>query len=77
MHRTHANIGNWIEVKLISQGGKCAICNGVMARVNIDHSHKTGKRRGLLCTSCNTSLGKFKDSPEILMNAINYLLLFE
>jgi hypothetical protein len=40
----------------------------------IDHDHKTGKLRGLLCHQCNVGIGNFKDSIDRLMNAILYLL---
>ena len=39
----------------------------------IDHDHKTGKLRGLLCHQCNIGIGNFKDDVNILMNAILYL----
>lgn len=60
------------------QNGKCAICNdfkthdkhGVLA---VDHCHKTGKIRDLLCFKCNTVLGSVNDNIEILKNMINYL----
>ena len=39
----------------------------------LDHCHTTNKIRGILCPSCNTGLGQFKDNPEILTKAINYL----
>lgn len=57
------------------QGGVCAICkekpkNG---RLAIDHLHGTDKVRGLLCSPCNTALGLFKDDPERLAAAIEYL----
>lgn len=39
----------------------------------VDHCHTTGKVRGLLCVSCNLGIGNFKDSTELLQNAINYL----
>jgi hypothetical protein len=39
----------------------------------IDHSHTNGSVRGVLCTQCNTALGKFQDSPELLARAIHYL----
>lgn len=68
-----------------SQGGCCAICrrpetgkhprgvNGI-ARLAIDHCHKSGKVRGLLCMNCNHLLGKAKDDPMILNAAATYLL---
>tara|TARA_Y100000401_G_C8236345_1_gene180731 strand:- start:276 stop:674 length:399 start_codon:yes stop_codon:yes gene_type:complete len=40
----------------------------------IDHDHKTGKLRGLLCHQCNVGLGNFKDDVSILVNAMLYLL---
>ena len=42
---------------LAKQGGKCAICKRKPVRLCIDHNHKTGKVRGLLCPRCNSSLG--------------------
>ena len=51
------------ELVLASQGGVCAICKGppVVHNVyHIDHDHKTGLIRGLLCQSCNTGIGKLK-----------------
>lgn len=39
----------------------------------IDHDHNTNKVRGLLCSNCNTALGKFKDDILILEEAIRYL----
>ncbi len=63
---------------LEKQNGVCAICfkpestkrNKTLA---VDHDHKTGKIRGLLCSHCNRGLGLLKDSPEIIMEAIKYL----
>lgn len=58
------------------QNGACAICGGTdttFGRLAIDHCHDTKKVRGLLCNVCNRSLGGFRDSTEILMNAIKYL----
>lgn len=39
----------------------------------VDHCHKTGFARGILCAQCNTSLGGFRDNIDILKNAILYL----
>ena len=56
-----------------SQDGKCAICNNEMKVINIDHCHETNIVRGLLCTSCNTGIGKLKEDINIMKSAINYL----
>lgn len=67
---------------LLSQNNLCSICNqeetslsslGKVKNLAVDHCHKTGKVRGLLCWKCNVSLGRFKDSIELLQNAIDYL----
>ena len=39
----------------------------------IDHCHKTGKIRGLLCDTCNRALGLFKDDIQMLKNSVAYL----
>lgn len=57
------------------QNHMCALCNKVELSEPpaIDHCHKTGKIRALLCNCCNTGLGKFRDDPELLKSAIEYL----
>lgn len=66
----------------VAQNHCCAICGGKETRVDkngavrfmpVDHCHKTGKIRALLCTSCNTALGGFKDDPELLRKAAAYI----
>jgi hypothetical protein len=66
-----------------AQGGVCAICKkpeclptrwgSFSSRLPIDHDHQTGRVRGLLCHSCNKALGLFKDSPDVLQAAADYL----
>ena len=63
----------------VAQGGKCQICGKVPSgklahsRLNVDHNHKTGQIRGLLCNRCNVALGQFRDDPALLRCAANYL----
>jgi len=65
-----------------AQNGVCAICGkpeiwkhqgGAVCRLAVDHSHKSGKVRGLLCHHCNLLLGNAKDSIQILKSATKYL----
>lgn len=69
------------EAILKSQGGVCAGCKrnvtwkrcGKTMPMNIDHCHKTGQIRGILCLHCNRGLGCAEDNIQILKNWINYL----
>lgn len=47
------------SIKLLEQQGKCEICRKDLTarKINIDHDHRTGKTRGLLCSHCNFMLG--------------------
>ena len=53
----------------------CWICGkpGVTRGLSVDHNHKTGQIRGLLCQSCNRGLRWFSDDPTRLRNAATYL----
>lgn len=66
------------------QNGVCAIYdqpetklfrNGKLTNLSIDHCHETGVVRGLLCHACNTALGTFKDSIDLLDKAKWYVSL--
>jgi len=69
------------ETMLRAQNACCAICGKPEVRVrmerrtslNVDHDHTTGKVRALLCYNCNSGLGHFKDSPNLLWRAAAYL----
>lgn len=64
------------ETKKNSQNGLCAICKkalGMGKKCHLDHCHSTGKIRGMLCSECNTGLGKFVDQPDLLRAAANYI----
>ena len=63
-----------------AQNNKCAICSSLLMDnkgrqigIVIDHDHKSGAIRGLLCSRCNTGLGSFKEDVRALRNAIAYL----
>ena len=60
------------------QGNCCAICKttdpgGRHGNFHIDHCHKTGQVRGLLCYRCNSAIGYLQDSVENCIRASQYL----
>lgn len=59
----------------------CDICggppDGPYAKYAIDHNHTTGQVRGCLCYVCNHAVGRFKDSPMLLIRAAEYLSYYE
>jgi Autographiviridae endonuclease VII len=61
-----------------AQGGRCAVCKGNLERSSrhtcVDHSHRTGKVRGILCRQCNSGLGALQDSVALLDAAKAYLI---
>jgi recombination endonuclease VII len=74
----------WYDASHAAQNGRCAICgcpeamgqrdrSGNPRRLAVDHDHRTGQVRELLCGSCNAGLGNFRDSPAILEAAAAYL----
>jgi hypothetical protein len=63
------------ETILLKQKNGCAICGQIPTnkKLTVDHDHKTGQVRGLLCSLCNMGLGLFKDNVSRLATAIQYL----
>lgn len=63
------------DVLLIKQNYKCLICDRSLLGIKqcTDHSHTTGKIRGILCDYCNKGLGFFFDNPELMDCAAKYL----
>lgn len=58
------------------QNGKCAICGEepkTVRGLHVDHCHKTGAVRGLLCHGCNTGIGALRDDPIVIKKALSYL----
>lgn len=83
MRKTHLRIKFNItpedyDKMLINQKNKCKICGSenIIARkelLAVDHDHKSGKIRGLLCNKCNRGLGCFNDNINLFKKAIKYL----
>jgi hypothetical protein len=76
-HRRAAGINQeQLEAMLAKQGGVCAVCghgaNG-NGKWQVDHDHRSGGVRAILCGNCNAGLGCFDDDIESLQRAIAYL----
>lgn len=82
------NMANWrtkigwidrYENMFLTQEGKCAICGIVFTSENKattphrDHNHITGSPRALLCHRCNTGISLFRENPDYLRLAANYV----
>lgn len=66
------------DALLGKQGGHCALCHRTAkdekkGRLNVDHCHKTGRIRGLLCTPHNRAIGNLGDDEEGLARALAYV----
>lgn len=63
------------ERMMHEQKGRCRICRTSFGQRPpvVDHCHAEGYVRGLLCGECNLGLGKFRDDPELLREAVRYL----
>lgn len=61
------------EKILQDQNGLCKICHKKPKKIVVDHCHKTGIVRGLLCNECNRAIGLLKENLQSLQNAIMYL----
>lgn len=76
LHRYGLTIEQY-KAMVEAQHGVCKICGRPPCdrwkRLHVDHNHVTGKVRGLLCHHCNTALGNFGDSIELLKAAVGYL----
>ena len=77
-YRVHGVCSTKYDEMMVKQKGCCAVCSSKIGssrytRLAVDHCHKTGKVRGLLCSNCNTAIGLMKDSPVRMQKAIQYL----
>jgi hypothetical protein len=84
LHRVYGLMPDDYDRLLNKQGGRCAICQaktpkrrGISSdRIEwcVDHDHRTGKVRGLLCYACNAALGCLDDDIDLFESAIHYLV---
>ena len=77
--------GQFTEI-LEAQNYRCPLCNndlrdrlkhlgnGRGKYPQVDHDHKTGQIRGILCPKCNTALGFFNDDADLLQRATDYVI---
>lgn len=56
-----------------AQNWKCAICRQEK-RLDVDHCHRTGKIRGLLCNGCNTAIARFEENVRVMQQAATYII---
>ena len=71
------------NIMLATQDKKCAICgkaedtvhntSGKLVKLSVDHNHKTGAVRALLCQDCNIAIGYFGEDAERMMNGAKYI----
>lgn len=65
------------ETRFKLQGECCKLCKTIEPNHKhgwmVDHNHETGEIRGILCNACNVGLGAFKDDPNLLALAMEYL----
>lgn len=81
-YRYNISLSDFIELREL-QKDACKICGCHLEinknsslrskKVAVDHCHRTGRVRGLLCFACNTGLGHFRDDLTLLESAIAYL----
>lgn len=75
-HNLKANYNMTLEEwdkMLAEQNGRCGICYKIMEPPCVDHNHKTGQVRGMLCHHCNRGIGFLGDNPTTIKRAVEYL----
>ena len=79
LHRKHVEYGVEEDVLERLMDAGCAICGAnphvdSTVKLKVDHDHRTGRVRGILCSSCNLGLGHFHDDLIVISEAIRYLM---
>ena len=75
--RKYGKTADEVDAIVELQDERCLICNRDLPERlgsrHLDHDHRTGRIRGVLCIDCNHGLGKFRDDPDLLLRAVVYL----
>ena len=58
----HSEVKVVREQKMIEQNGLCPLCNRIIDGPCLDHNHKNGQIRSVLCRGCNSLLGKIENN---------------
>ena len=72
LRRRYGITAEHFDQMFAEQGGLCAICREAPAE-HVDHNHRSGRVRGLLCFNCNGALGQFRDRGDLMVRAFAYL----
>lgn len=62
-----------VEAMRVAQGGRCLLCGTSTRLLVLDHDHRDGGVRGLLCRSCNTIVGQIEQAPAMLDRLADYV----
>lgn len=76
LRRTYGLEPEAFNARVQAQGNACAICGNDMGQGkgrHVDHCHKTGRVRAILCHHCNCALGHAKDDPSLLRAMADYI----
>ena len=76
LEKTYGLRAGQYEAMYAAQGGVCALClvaTGKTKALAVDHDHKTGYVRGLLCGPCNKILGHARDDMDFFLRCVDYL----
>lgn len=71
LRRRYGITGADFDAMVEAQGGTCTVCD--QKPEHVDHDHKTGKVRGILCFNCNQALGNVRDDLAVLQRLMDYL----
>ena len=74
LKKSYGIVSEEFDLLVLAQLNLCAICFRYFGkRLHVDHDHRTGRIRGLLCGKCNKAIGLLDDQPQLAQAAANYL----